>query len=114
MSYVIRQEKRIEVETMASAPAKRRRTKSFAKVPLAWAAAATKATKTPQAMVGILLHHMAWKTKRATFPLPNVALARYGVSRIMKRRALGALEASDLITVRRRHGMSPVVTLIDV
>ena len=114
MSYVIRQGKHIEVETITSAPAKRHRTKSFAKVPLAWAAAAAKATRTPQAIVWVWLHYTAWKTKSASVRVSNAELARYGVNRGMKRRALAALEASGLITVKRRHAMSPVVTLIEL
>ena len=114
-NYVIRQGKRIAVETIKTgAPPKRHQTNSFAKVPLTWAAAAAKATKTPRAMVWVLLQHMAWQTNGATFPLSNAVLAKHGVSREVKRRALAALESSGLILVERRHGRTPVVTLVDV
>jgi hypothetical protein len=86
----------------------------FAKIPLDWAAAATQATKTPRAMVWVLLQHMAWQNSSATFPVSNVVLVKYGVSREVKRRTLTALEAAGLIAVERRHGRSPLVTLIDV
>jgi hypothetical protein len=113
-SYVTRQGERIAVETIKSdAKPNRRRADSFAQVPLGWAAAAAKATKTPRAMVWVLLHHMAWQSKSATFPLSNAMLARYGVSREVKRRALATLESCGLIAVERRHGRAPVVTLID-
>jgi hypothetical protein len=115
MNYVIRQEKRIAVETIKSdATPKRHRANSFAQVPLGWAAAAAKATKTPRAMVWVLLQHMAWQNNGAAFPVSNAALARCGVSREVKRRALVALEAAGLIRVERQHGRAPVVTLIDV
>jgi hypothetical protein len=113
-NYVLRQGRRIAVETLkTNTLPKRHRTDLFAKVPLAWAAAAAKATKTPKAMVWVLLQHMAWQTKCVTFPLSNAVMAKYGVSREVKRRALAALESSGLILVERRHGRAPVVTLID-
>jgi DNA-binding FadR family transcriptional regulator len=64
-------------------------------------------------MVWVLLQHVAWQTNSATFPLSNSVLAKYGVTREVKRRALAALESSGLILVERRHGRAPVVTLID-
>src|SRR5262245_64854245 len=99
-NYVIRQGKYIAVETLKSdAHPKWNRTNSFAKVPLGWAAAAAKATKTPRAMVWVVLQHVAWQTNSATFPLSNSVLAKYGVSSEVKRRALGALEFSGLVFV---------------
>ena len=111
--YVIRQGQRIAVETVKSDAKPTRRANLFAQVPLDWAAAAAKATKTPRAMVWVLLQHMAWQNDRAAFPLSNAVLVKYGVSREIKRRALAALEAAGLIVVERRHGRAPVVTLID-
>jgi DNA-binding FadR family transcriptional regulator len=49
-----------------------------------------------------IMLHMTWKTKSTTFPLSNVMLARYGVSRDMKRRVLEKMEASGLIKIKRR------------
>jgi len=113
-NYVIRQGEHIAVETIKSdTKPNRHRTDSFAKVPLSWAAAAAKATKSPRAMVWVLLQHMAWRNDGAPFPLSNALLAKHGVSREVKRRALAALEAAGLIVVERRHGRAPVVTLID-
>jgi hypothetical protein len=114
-NHVIRQGERIAVETIETgATPRRHRANSFAQVPLGWAAAAAKATKTPRAMVWVLLQHMAWQNDRAAFSLSNAALAKYGVSREVKRRALAALEAAGLIRVERQHGRAPFVTLIDV
>jgi hypothetical protein len=116
MNYVVRQGRRIEIETIeagvAAPKTRRRQPNSFAKVPLDWATAAARATRTPQAMVWIMLHHMAWQTGCTAFPLSNAVLAKYGVNREVKRRALKALEASGLIQVERRHGRAPVVTLV--
>jgi Mn-dependent DtxR family transcriptional regulator len=63
------------------------------------------------ALVAIELLHAAWKAHSSSFPLPNGRLARLGVSREVKRRALQKLERAGLITVDRRHGKTPTVTL---
>jgi len=86
----------------------------FVKLPLQWAADAAKATGTRGAMVWILLQHTAWKTRSTTFPLSNVMLARYGVSREMKRRVLEKLEASGRIKIERRWKRNPIVTLLTI
>jgi hypothetical protein len=84
----------------------------FVKVPLWWAVEAAKATKTPKALVWIRLLHMVWKTNSPTFPLPNGKLENEGVSRFAKYRALRELEAAGLIVVERRHGKSPLVSIV--
>jgi len=61
----------------------------------------------------IWLLHLAWKRKCTTFGLSNTALARYGVSRETKRRALAKLEAAGLIKVERRPGRATIVTLLN-
>jgi hypothetical protein len=113
MNYVIRQGRRIEVETLETGVVpKRRRAEPFVKVPLSLAAAMTKATKSPRALVGILVLHEAWKAKGKPFAVSNIKLVKYGVSREVKRRALAELESSGLILVRRQHKQAPVVTLL--
>jgi ribosomal protein S19E (S16A) len=89
-----------------------RKAEPFVKVPLWWITAAAKATRTPGAVVLIYLLHAQWKAKRATFGLPNGALKKAGASREMKRRVLRQLEAAGLITVERRHGKTPKVTVV--
>jgi hypothetical protein len=91
-----------------------RKGQQFVKLPLQWAADAAKATGTRGAMVWILLLHMAWKTKSTTFPLSNAILARYGVSREMKRRVLEKLEAFGQIKIERRWKRNPIVTLLTI
>ena len=117
MNYVIRHGRKIEVETIDTGigPSKTRRREAdlFAKVPLRWMGAAAEATRCPQAFVLIWLWHMAWRTRSRSFPLSNVALARYGISREVKRRTLVALEAVGLILVERRKNQAPTVTLIN-
>ena len=114
MRHVIRQGRRIAVETVETGMAPQRRRQQvdpFVKVPLQWAAAAAKATRTPKALVWVLLLYEAWKAKGVPFPLSNEKLARLGVSRETKRRALAEIEASGLCAVERRAGRAPVVTL---
>jgi hypothetical protein len=100
-------------ELEAKAPVKRKKAADpFVKVPLWWAEAAAKATRTPKALVWIELLRVAWKTKRATFSLPSGRLAKAGVSKDMKGRALRELEVAGLITVERRNGKNPMVTIV--
>jgi hypothetical protein len=93
-------------------PAKKGKKDAFVKVPLWWIEAATQATKTPQAFVCVWLLHLAWKAGSMTFPLPNDRLAKRGVDRRMKRKALANLEEAGLITVDRRPSKTPIVTLV--
>jgi hypothetical protein len=81
-------------------------------VPLWWAVEAAKATHTPATVVCIELLHASWKAKSPTFPLPNGRLKKMGVSREVKRYVLRDLEAAGLITVERRSGKTPIVTLV--
>jgi hypothetical protein len=94
----------------------RRRNKAhkdlFVKVPLWWIEQATRATRSPQAFVCVWLLHLSWRARSMTFPLPNGRLGKRGSDRRAKARALAALEAAGLITVDRRHGKTPVVTLV--
>ena len=99
-------------ELEAAAPVKRRNRKgAFVQVPLRWFEAATKATRSPQALVSVWLLHLAWKAKSLTFPVPNGQLGQRGVSRSTKHRALVKLEMAGLITVDRRDGKTLRVTL---
>ena len=99
-------------ELEAAAPARRKKAEPFVKVPLWWIVQATKATNTGKALVCIELLYAAWKAKRPTFPLPNGRLARLGVKREIKRRALRDLERAGLITVERPARKTPIITLV--
>jgi hypothetical protein len=103
--------KRIQ-ELKAAAPVKRKKAEPFVRVPLWWAEAAAKATRTPKALVWVELLHVSWKTKRLTFPLPCGRLEKRGVNRETRRRALHELEVAGLIKVAWRHGKTPTVTIV--
>ncbi len=81
-------EKRLQ-ELKAAAPVKRKKADPFVKVPLWWAEAAAKATRTLKAK-----------------------LEKKGVARETKRRALRELELAGLIKVTWRRGKTPDVTIV--
>ena len=88
------------VQEMPSRPAQKPKRKDFTLLQLEWAAGAAKAARTPGAIVWIL-HYMAWKTKSTTFPLSNMLLAGYGVTRYTKYRILANLEKAGWIKTQR-------------
>lgn len=100
----------------ANRPASRRRSKSrkdtFAMVPLWWIEQAARATENPRAFVLIWLLHLSWKARSMTFPVPNAGIVKRGGSRWAKYGVLDDLEAAGLITVERRPGKTPIVTLV--
>jgi hypothetical protein len=102
----------MESDDAADRPRGKARKDTFVKVPLWWIEQATRATRTPQAFVCIWLLHLSWRARSPTFSLPNDRLNKRGADRRRKRRALRALEAAGLITVERRHGKTPIVTLV--
>jgi hypothetical protein len=63
---------------------------------------------------GILLHHLANSQKSHRIALSNSAAALIGLDRGAKYRALHWLEDAQMITVRRRQGQPPIVTILDV
>jgi hypothetical protein len=75
-------------------------------------ARAAAATNTQKSMVWIWLLHRSWLTGKVTIPVPNGALAKYGVNRISKILALRQLEAAELITVEWRSRKTPIATLL--
>jgi hypothetical protein len=66
----------------------------------------------PQALVWHYLHHRVWAADNRTVPVPNQALAEWGVSRWVKYRALQNLQDAGLIRVEWRKRKSPLVTLL--
>jgi hypothetical protein len=116
--FVIRHGRRIAVETLPSeaqpSKARQREADLFVKMPLKWSNAAIKALGPPRCFIPIWLQHLAWKNKSMTFTVSNASLAKYGISRGMKRRALPKLEAAGLIKIERQSGRAMVVTLLNV
>jgi hypothetical protein len=110
-SVVHRHGKRIEVDVVYPPGCTRRKRKAtFVMVPLAEAAAITKAVKAPKAMVAVVVLYEAWANKGRPFALSDIKLGGYGISRYAKQRALEEMEAAGLITVEQKPGCAPVVT----
>jgi hypothetical protein len=104
--------KRRLAELHAAAPTKREKTKAFAVVGLDTAVKAFAAMKCPKAMLWLWLQHQTRKTGKKTVSVPNGVLARYGVGRELKRRALMELEAAGVIRIERLPRKTPVATLL--
>jgi hypothetical protein len=103
--------RRIEVETVD--PFRGRRTQAkFAKVDLSKTARAAGAMKNPLMLIWPLLLFLAWDAKNPTFTLSNEILARYGVNRRAKYRALGRLARAGFIRVQYTGKQAPTVTLL--
>jgi hypothetical protein len=80
-------------------------------VPLAWLQ--TAACLPGRALqVGLALWYLVGVTKSATVSLSSVRLARFGVNRSAKRRALAALAGAGLITIDQVLGRNPMITVI--
>ena len=61
--------------------------------------------------VGVALWFEAGLRKSAVLPLSNVTGQHFGLDRNAKYRALGWLENAGLVTVERKLGRSPTVTI---
>src|SRR5262245_52008156 len=101
-------------ELVAAAPVKRRKAEPFVKVPLWWAAAAAKASRSPATLVLVELLYASWKAKSLTFSLPNGRLQKVGVSRKVKLRVLRDYARAGLIRVERPPRKAPIVTIISL
>jgi hypothetical protein len=85
---------------------------AFVKLPLWFAREAAKATNTRKALVWIWLVRLAFENRSLEFPVPNARLAKFGVSKHTKLRALREMEAAGLIRVTWSPGKTTRVTLI--
>jgi hypothetical protein len=92
----------------------KKRVVPYVKVPLWWLEHVTKASRSPRLMFLVWLLRLSWEARSNTFPVPNGRLKARGVDRRVKRRALADLETAGVITVLRRHGKTPLVTLVVV
>jgi len=64
-------------------------------------------------LMGTILWHLAGMKKARTVIVTNVEVARWGLNRYAKRRALNALAGAELITIERSGKRSPLVTILD-
>jgi DNA-binding MarR family transcriptional regulator len=98
---------------VASRERPRRREPFVQFVPLAWLAAAARVAGTKFGLhVAVLLHYRKGLTRTATVFVPSKLLAQFGVDRHGFYRALRSLESAALVSVERRKGRKPVITIV--
>jgi hypothetical protein len=108
---IVRHGRRIEVETVETGVAPRRRLREhFIQVPLPW----LKLLEGASGQVCRLALHLAylnWRRKGAPVTLSNSAVRGVGLERRAKWRALRELERRGLLSVERHPRRSPIVRL---
>ena len=112
--YVIRHGRRVAIKTLNPTPAKPKRKKAepFTMIAHTDAAKGFAALGCLAALVWYGLLHREWAERRRTVRLPTALLRSWGVDRWAWGRALVHLERAGLITVERRPGCAPEVTLL--
>jgi hypothetical protein len=102
-----------EVQTEASLAHRRRMTSHFLRGPIPIIDLALASRLGGHSLtVLLIIHHRAAMTKNRSVTLPATLLARFGVSRDTKARALHALQKESLIAVERDLGKTARVTLL--
>lgn len=81
-------------------------------VPLDWLSSAARLPGR-SLHAGIALWHATAVARSATVPLSNLAGIRFGLDRNAKYRALAWLEEAGLVSVERKLGRAPMVTIVD-
>lgn len=81
-------------------------------IPLGWIATAAKLPG-KSLHVGLAVWLLAGLEQGDVVKLTAKAINTFGVSRESLRRSLRALEQAGLVSVARRHGRCPVVTILD-
>ena len=102
----------IEVETAALRQVRQRRAGRFLKGPIPMSDIAA-AAKLPGKVLAVYLavRHRADLTRSAAVTLPASLMHELGVDKDALARALRQLEAAGLVTVERKRGRSPVITI---
>jgi hypothetical protein len=102
-----------QAKEFATVPHKiQKRRQHFVKVPWTWVERLAEARYTATYRVALHLLYESWKQKGGPVKLPNGMLAKDGVSRWQKWRALDDLKNLGLINVERRTRKSPLIPLI--
>jgi hypothetical protein len=112
MSYVLRHGRRIEVVTLdTGTAAKPKRSGLFVMVPMTWVERLAAQRSVAVWPVAIRILHLDWKSAGQPVVLGNMALRELGVGPEGKKSGLAILEGLGLISVKRRPGCAPRVTL---
>src|SRR5215471_17724012 len=100
-------------DTLESTAATRPLRGLFLKGPVPWSWIIVAAGLPGKALiVGLCLWRLAGATKKRAIVLGNNDLAPFGVDRAAKSRALAALEDAGLISIERKRGRFPIVTIL--
>ena len=102
--------KRIDVEVLKTP--RRYKAEPFAKVPLRWSAAVSKAVDMQRSHILVVLAYRGWKAKGQPFAFTNAELKAAGVTRGVKHRMLHDLERAGIIAVKWLERRAPIVTLL--
>lgn len=87
--------------------------KKFIKGPISLKWISTAARLPGKALhVALVLKFLEGVTRKQKMPLSNGILRIFGVDRFAKARGLKELEQADLISVARKQGCSPMVTIL--
>ena len=81
------------------------------RIPVAWLTAASNLPGR-SLHVGVALWHAAGLTRSLIVPLGNIPALEFGLNRNAKYRALDWLEDARLISVTRKPGRAPVITIL--
>jgi hypothetical protein len=101
-------------ERLAVVPERiRKRKQQFVKVPGTWVEKLADAKHIATYRVALHLLYEHWRSRGQAVALPNGMLAKGGVARGTKWRALRELEQLGLVQVERRPRKSPLVTLLN-
>ena len=100
--------------TPSKRPPRHKTGERFLKGPIPWSWLTAAARLPGKALhVAIMLWFKAGIAKRRTVSVSHSVLKQLGVGRNAARRGLAALESAELVTVDRKPGRSPTVTLLD-
>ena len=81
-------------------------------IPLDWLATAVKLRDRPALVVGLALWFQSGLRRSPTVTLPRIVSEAFGLGRQSQYKGLKALEAAGLVSIMRRPGCKPVVTLL--
>lgn len=89
-----------------------KRREHFIQIPFGWLERLSE-TSGKVCVLALHLRYLHWRNGGRPFTLPNGMLRIDGISRFSKWRGLAELERRRLISVERRPGKSPVITVHD-
>jgi len=82
-------------------------------IPMSWLNRASAASGQGAGLgIGIAIWHLAGMEKSTTIKLRHSVLEKMNISRHATYRGLAALKNAGLISIKQKHGKSPIITII--